>query len=93
MLNAMVQQLYEQIRRRRTRVRFVHVSVSNMEPENWQPEFFAADTKQKNLTESIDQIRKRFGFTALMSAESQILKTKYRMDKHGYILHTPSLSQ
>ena len=92
-LNSTVQRLYEETRRRRTRVRFVHVSVSNIEPENWQPDFFAAETKSKSLMESIDEIRRRFGFTALMPAESQILKTKYRMDKHGYILHAPSLSQ
>ena len=92
-LYSMVHQLYNQLQQRRIRIRFVHISVSDIEPENWQPDFFATNTKNKNLLTSVDEIRNRFGFTAVLPAETQILKSKYRMDKNGYILHTPSLSQ
>lgn len=92
-LNAMVHRLYGQLQERRIRIRHVHISVSEIEPENWQPDFFAIDFKNKSLLNSVDEIRNRFGFTSVLPAETHILKSKYRMDKNGYILHTPSLSQ
>ncbi len=92
-LISMIQQLNKQLRQRRVRVRYVHISVSDIEPENWQPDFFALNTKTKNLLASVDEIRNRFGFTAILPAETHTLKSKYRIDKNGYILHTPSLSQ
>ncbi len=92
-LNSMMQQLNGQLRQRRVRIRYVHISVSDIEPENWQPDFFALNTKTKNLLASVDEIRNRFGFTAILPAETHTLKSKYRIDKNGYILHTPSLSQ
>jgi DNA polymerase-4 len=92
-LNSMVHQLYNQLQQRRIRIRFVHISVSDIEPENWQPEFFETNQANKNLLSCVDEIRNRFGFTAVLPAETHILKSKYRMDQNGYILHTPSLSQ
>ena len=92
-LAAAVQKLFAQAGGRRLRIRHVHISVSDLEPAHWQPDFFAADKRREDLLQSIDEIRARFGFSAVLPAKTQILRTKYRMDKHGYILHTPSLSQ
>ncbi len=92
-LNTMVHRLYNRLQERRIRIRHVHISVSEIEPENRQPDFFTMDGKNKKLLNSVDEIRNRFGFTAMLPAKTHILKSKYRMDKNGYILHTPSLSQ
>jgi len=92
-LNALLHNLYTDIHHRRIRIRHVQISVAELEPENWQPDFFTTSSKNKNLCASIDEIRNRFGFTAVLPAKTQILKTKYRMEKDGYVLHTPSLSQ
>lgn len=93
LLSSFSHQLFLQIQRRRTRIRHVHVSISKLEPENWQPDLFSAKMKDQSLMECVDEIRNRYGFTSIMPAKTQVLATKYRMNRHGYILHTPSLSQ
>jgi len=77
----------------RTRVRFVRVQFRGLEPEAWQPQLFQFEKKEKSLNKTIDHIRKRFGFMAILPAKTLLLQSNYEMDSHGYILHTPSLSQ
>ena len=88
-----VDQLFEEIHLRRIRIRHVGVSAGNIEPQHYQQFLFNEQTRQKLLNGAIDEIRERFGFMALMPADTLELQRKYRMDSHGYILHNPALTR
>ncbi len=92
-LERTAQQVFETLHLRRIRVRFVGVRLFGLEPEAWQPQLFQSQEKEKSLNQTIDRIRRRFGFTAILPAKTLLLQLNYEMDSHGYILHTPSLSQ
>ncbi len=88
-----VDQLFEEIHLRRIRIRHVGVSAGNIEPQHYQQFLFNEQTRQELLNGAIDEIRERFGFMALMPADTLELQRKYRMDSHGYILHNPALTR
>ncbi len=92
-LAAFAETLFWKLPARRERFRFVQVQVSGCEPAAWQKQLFPFEEKQKTLHGSIDAIRHRYGFMAILPAKTLLLQTSYQMDSHGYILHTPSLSQ
>lgn len=89
----MVDTLYKEIHFRRIRVRHVGVGVTNIQLRNWQMSFFNQCSRQEMLNTSIDEIREKFGFMAILPAETIELKRKYRMDPNGYILHNPALTK
>ncbi len=93
LLAEFAEELFGKLPVRRERFRFVQVQVSGCEPAAWQGQLFPFEEKQKTLHGSIDAIRSRYGFMAILPAKTLLLQTNYRMDSHGYILHTPSLSQ
>ena len=86
-------QLFEQIRLRRTRIRHVGVSVAQIEPKNYQRSLFNEQTRREMLDLVIDEIRQRFGFMAILPADTLELRRKYRMEPNGYILHNPALTR
>ena len=71
----------------------VYVSAGNIEPQHHQQFLFNEQTRQELLNSAIDEIRERYGFMALMPADTLELQRKYRMDNHGYILHNPALTR
>ncbi len=85
--------IFEEIRLRRIRIRHVGVSVTGIEPVNVQRLLFNEVSRQEALNSAVDEIRARYGFTALLPADTLTLKTRYRMDAHGYILHNPALTR
>jgi len=85
--------IFEVFHLRRTRIRHVGVSAGNIEPQHYQRFLFDETTRRESLNTAIDEIRQRFGFMALMPADTLELKSKYRMDSHGYILHNPALTR
>ena len=89
----MVEKIFAELHLRRIRVRHVGISVTNIEPLNFQGNLFDMPGNQESLNTAIDEIRDRFGFMALMPADTLELKRKYRMDAHGYILHNPALTR
>jgi DNA polymerase-4 len=89
----MVDTLYSEIHFRRIRIRHVGVSVTNIELQNWQMNFFNEQTRQEMLNSTIDEIREKFGFMAILPAETIELKRKYRMQANGYVLHNPALTK
>jgi DNA polymerase-4 len=89
----MVDTLFEEIRLRRIRIRHVGVAASNIEPLNWQATLFNQRTRQEALNTTIDAIRKKFGFMAILPAETIELRRKYRMEPNGYVLHNPALTR
>ena len=88
-----VDTIFEEIHLRRIRIRHVGVSAGNIEPQHYQQFLFNEQTRQELLNGAIDEIRERFGFMALMPADTLELQRKYRMDSHGYILHNPALTR
>jgi len=92
-LFTMVEKIFGGLHLRRIRIRHVGISVTNIEPLNFQRSLFEMPGNQEPLNSAIDEIRDRFGFMALMPAETLELKHKYRMDAHGYILHNPALTR
>ncbi|MFQ5770736.1 MAG: hypothetical protein ACE5HX_09380, partial [bacterium] len=78
---------------RRLRVQRAGLVVSKIESKNWQGELFNERTRQEALESTIDEIRQRFGFTAIMPASLINLQRHYRMEKSGYVLHAPALTQ
>lgn len=88
-----VMKLYQRMPERRVRVRLVSIAVSKICNKYNQTLLFCDTSKKEKLNKKLDDIRFRFGFTSLCAANTLSLKTKYRMEKHGYILHAPSLSQ
>ncbi len=89
----MVDEIFEEIRLRRIRLRHVGIAASNIEPYNWQSTLFNQQTRQESLNTTIDTIREKFGFMAILPAETIELKRKYRMESNGYILHNPALTR
>ncbi|MFQ5706912.1 MAG: DNA polymerase IV [bacterium] len=89
----MVDTLLDQTPFRRLRVRRVGLVVSRIERKAWQGELFNERTRREVLESTIDEIRRRFGFTSIMPASLTNLKRHYRMEKSGYVLHAPALTQ
>ncbi len=88
-----VEAIFEELRLRRIRIRHVGVSAMQIEPKQYQRFLFDESSRQEALNTAVDEIRERFGFMALLPAETLELKRKYRMEPHGYILHNPALTR
>ncbi|MCH8957396.1 DNA polymerase IV, partial [candidate division KSB1 bacterium] len=54
---------------------------------------FHERTRREDLESTIDEIRCRFGFTSIMPASLINLQKHYRMEKSGFVLHAPALTQ
>ncbi|RMD89695.1 MAG: DNA polymerase IV [Calditrichaeota bacterium] len=89
----MVNTLLSETPFRRLRVRRVGLVVSKIERKHWQGELFNERSRQEALQAAIDEIRHRFGFTSIMPASLVNLKNHYRIEKSGYVLHAPALTQ
>ncbi len=85
--------IFNELRLRRVRIRHVGVSATNIEPLRMQTFLFDEKTRRESLNSAIDDIRQRYGFMALLPADTLELKRKYRMEPHGYILHNPALTR
>ena len=89
----LAESIFDSLRLRRIRIRHVGVAASHIEPARFQQFLFNESLRQESLNSAVDEIRRRFGFTALLPADILELKRKYRMDRHGYILHNPALTR
>jgi DNA polymerase-4 len=92
-LFAEVERLVQRIPFRRLRIRHVGVQVSYLEWANFQMKLFDETTRQELLNAAIDEIREKFGFMAILPADTLELRRKYRMEKSGYVLHSPALTR
>lgn len=89
----LVRQLHRNFPCRRTRIKLVGVTVMNIEHCDRQLSVLNRTERREELDHGVDDVRRRFGFTTVCAGSALILQNYYRMEKHGYILHTPSLSQ
>ncbi|MFQ6114805.1 MAG: DNA polymerase IV [bacterium] len=93
MIYDLVETLLNETPFRRLRVRRVGLVVSKIERKNWQGKLFNERTRREALESTIDEIRRRFGFTSILPASLINLQRHYRMEKSGYVLHAPALTQ
>ena len=75
-------------------VRLIGIGVSRLtEPSSQLSMWDSSALKLGQLNRAIDRIRQKYGFTAIQTGRTLLLKDLFPADKEGYTLHTPSLSR
>ena len=80
--------------REKQAVRLIGIGVSNLVEAGRQPDML--DTRGQRLEQlnaAIDRIRKKYGFTAIQTGRTLLLRDIFPASDDGYSLHTPSLSR
>jgi DNA polymerase-4 len=86
--------MFKALYRRRKGIRFVGVNLSNLKNSSYSESFILdRSEKKERLLESVDEIRDRFGFLAVTTGQTLMLKKLYPQKVTGYELRTPGLSQ
>ena len=88
-----VEKIFSRLPFRRLRIRHAGVWASGIEWRNLQLKLFNAQEKMEMLDAAIDDIREKFGFMAILPADTLELRKKYRIEKSGYVLHSPALTR
>ena len=88
-----IRMMFNKIYTRRVRIRHVGVQAGSLLWQQKQLSLFNESQKLESLNTTVENIRERFGFMSLLPAESLLLKKKYRIDKSGFILHSPALTK
>ena len=78
---------------RRLRIRHVGIAVREIEWQTPQLTFEEEDRRSEELNLAVDHIRERFGFMAILPADTLVLQSRYRIEKNGYVLHAPALTR
>jgi DNA polymerase-4 len=75
-------------------VRLIGIGVSNLVPSGRQLALLDSSAqRQGQLDKVIDRIRRKYGFTAIQTGRTLLLKDIFNSAEEGYTLHTPSLSR
>ena len=75
-------------------VRLIGIGVSNLVEASRQLEMLDASAQRlEKLNSAIDRIRKKYGFTAIQTGRTLLLKDIFPESDDGYTLQTPSLSR
>jgi DNA polymerase-4 len=75
-------------------VRLVGIGVSNLvEPGGQLTMLDSSAQRLEQLNKAIDRIRHKYGFTAIQTGRTLLLKDIFPETDKGYTLHTPSLSR
>jgi len=75
-------------------VRLIGIGVSNLTEPGRQLDMLDTSARRlEQLNKAIDRIRKKYGFTAIQSGRTLLLKDIFPQNDDGYRLHTPSLSR
>ncbi len=75
-------------------VRLIGIGVSNLiEPGRQLDMLDSSAERLEKLNKAIDRIRKKYGFTAIQTGRTLLLKDIFPQSGEGYTLHTPSLSR
>lgn len=73
-------------------VRLIGIGVSNLVEGGRQPDMLDSKTQRlEQLNRAIDRIRNKYGFTAIQTGRTLLLKDIFPENEGGYTLHTPSL--
>jgi DNA polymerase-4 len=75
-------------------IRLIGIGVSNLtEPARQLDMLDSSAQRLEKLNKTIDRIRKKYGFTAIQTGRTLLLKDIFPETEGGYTLHTPSLSR
>jgi len=75
-------------------VRLIGIGVTNLVEAGRQLDMLDSSTRRlESLNTTIDRIRKKYGFTAIQTGRTLLLKDIFPDNNEGYTLHTPSLSR
>lgn len=75
-------------------VRLIGIGVSNLIAPRKQLDMLDSSAhRQEKLNRVIDRIRKKYGFTAIQTGQTLLLKEIFAETGEGYTLQTPSLSR
>ena len=75
-------------------VRLIGIGVSSLtEPARQLDMLDSSALRLEKLNKAIDRIRKKYGFTAIQTGRTRLLKDIFPETEGGYTLHTPSLSR
>ncbi len=90
-----VRELFARVHTRRVGVRLVGVALSNLGQAGRQRDLFdeAARQRRARYYRSVDRIRDRFGFSALVTGRAIDLLETHKRDRHGFKLRTACLSR
>jgi DNA polymerase-4 len=89
-----VKLLDQALARKRKLVRLLGVGVSNL--ISYGKQLYLLDSRPQrlwHLDKAIDRIRKKYGFTAIQTGRTLLLKDIFASREGDYILETPSLSR
>jgi DNA polymerase-4 len=94
LLLAAAQEIFRTLFTRRVAVRFVGLSVTNLEPDRRQSELFDTTANRRwYLNRGVDAVRDRFGWNALFYGKGLQLREHYATKPTGLVLSTPCLSR
>ena len=74
-------------------VRLIGIGVAGLVREKQLDMLDASDMRLEKLNSAIDRIRQKYGFTAIQTGRTWLLKDILTANDEGYILPTPSLSR
>jgi DNA polymerase-4 len=78
----------------RPAVRLIGIGVSNLVKSGGQLAMLDSSVQRlERLNKVIDRIRNKYGFTAIQTGRTLLLKDVFPENDGGYTLHTPSLSR
>lgn len=86
--------LFRALFTRRVALRFVGLSVANLEPDRRQNDLFdVAANRRWYLNRGVDSVRGRFGWNAVFYGKGLALRQHYACKPSGLVLSTPCLSR
>jgi len=93
-LLAAAMELFHALFTRRVALRFVGVSVTNLEPDRRQNELFDSPANRRcYLNRGVDSVRDRYGWNAVFYGKGLELREHYAQTPTGLLLSTPCLSR
>jgi DNA polymerase-4 len=76
------------------KVRLIGIGVSSLTEPGRQLDILGSSARRlEQLDKAIDRIRQKYGFTAIQTGRTLLLKDIFPSNDGGYTLHTPSLSR
>ena len=83
-----------ELQRGKQAVRLIGIGVSHLVESGKQPDMLDSNAQRlEQLNAAIDRIRRKYGFTAIQTGRTLLLRDIFPESDEGYTLHTPSLSR
>ena len=90
----MIMLLKKELLAEKQAVRLIGIGVAGLVESGQQLGLLdASGLRWEKLNAAIDRIREKYGFTAIQTGRTLLLKDIFPANDEGYTLHTPSLSR